>query len=136
MATGELPFRQPDPLDRKQVDCVEIYLPKSIEFLSELYQMLRDKVKQRLGHVVLDGFSVYEVDGVFQGQTTLWEQRTLIIRVLFIRKASTPAGLLDAVILELGREIATRVAVREEQIWICHYAQNLRIFEGVKRILS
>jgi hypothetical protein len=42
---GELPFQQPPLLDRKQVDCVETYLPKSIEFLSELYQMLRDKTR-------------------------------------------------------------------------------------------
>jgi hypothetical protein len=132
---SELPFQEPSPIDRKQIDCVEIYLPKSIEFLSELYQMLREKVRNRLGNLVLDGFSIYEVDGVFQGET-LWEQRTLVIRILFIRKASTPANLLDTVILDLGREIATKVAAREEQIWICHYAQNLRIFEGLKRLMS
>jgi hypothetical protein len=135
MPAGELPFQQPPQLDRKQVDCVEIYLPKSIEFLSELYQMLRDKVKNRLGTLVLDGFSIYEVDGVFLGET-LWEQRTLVIRILFIRKASTPANLLDTTIVELGRELTTRVAAAEEQIWICHYAQNLRIFEGLKRLMS
>jgi hypothetical protein len=127
-----LPFQQPPLLDRKQVDCVEIYLPKSIEFLSELYQMLRNKVRNRLGSVVLDGFSVYEVDGVFYGET-LWEQRTLVIRILFVRKAETPPDLLEFWISELGREIATRVAVREEQIWICHYPQNLRVFTGLQR---
>jgi DNA-binding GntR family transcriptional regulator len=31
----------------KQVDCVEVYLPKSIEFLSERSQVLREK--KRLG---------------------------------------------------------------------------------------
>jgi hypothetical protein len=135
MPTGELPFRQPPLFDRKQVDCVEIYLPKSIDFLSELYQMLRDKTRNRLGSVVLDGFSIYEVDGVFHGEA-LWEQRTLVIRILFVRKADTPPDLLELTIFELGREIATQVAVREEQIWICHYAQNLRIFTGLQRLLS
>jgi hypothetical protein len=134
--SAELPFQQPSALDRKQIDCVEIYLPKSIEFLSELYQMLREKVQHRLGLLVLDGFSVYEADGVFRGEKTLWEQRTLVIRILFIRKESAPATSLDTIIGELGREIATKVAVGEEQIWICHYAQNLRIFEGLKRLLS
>ena len=132
---GELPFEEPSSIDRKQIDCVEIYLPKSIEFLSELYQMLRDKVKNRLGSLVLDGFSIYEVDGVFYGET-LWEQRTLVIRILFIREARTPAHLLDTTIIEMGREIAAKVAAKEEQIWICHYAQNLRIFEGLKRLLK
>jgi hypothetical protein len=131
---AELPFQQPPLLDRKQIDCVEIYLPKSIDFLSELYQMLRSKVKNRLGSLVLDGFSIYEVDGVFQGEM-LWEQRTLVIRILFIRKTDTPVDLLETTIFELGREIATRVAVSEEQIWICHYAQNLRVFAGLKRLL-
>jgi hypothetical protein len=132
---SELPFQQPPFLDKKQVDCVEIYLPKSIEFLSELYQMLRDKTRNRLGTVVLDGFSIYEADGVFHGEV-LWEQRTLIIRILLVRKAATPPDLLEATVFELGREIATTVAVREEQIWICHYAQNLRIFTGLKRLMS
>jgi hypothetical protein len=135
MPHGELRFVQPPLFDRKQVDCVEIYLPKSIEFLSELYQMLRDKTRNRLGSVVLDGFSIYEVDGVFHGET-LWEQRTLVIRILLIRKADTPLDLLDVTVLELGREIATKVAVREEQIWICHYAQNLRVFTGLQRLIS
>jgi hypothetical protein len=135
MANVEMPFQQPAFLDRKEIDCVEVYLPKSLEFLSELYQLLREKVKNRLGNIVLDGFSIYEVDGFFHGEI-VWEQRTLVIRLLIIRKADTPASLLEATIFELGREIATQVAVREEQIWICHYAQNLRIFSGLKRILS
>jgi hypothetical protein len=135
MPSAEMPFYQPPLLERRQVDCVEIYLPKSIDFLSELYQMLRDRTRNRLGSVVLDGFSVYEVDGVFYGEV-LWEQRTLVIRILFIRKVATPPDLLDATIFQLGREIATKVAVREEQIWICHYAQNLRIFTGLKRLMS
>jgi hypothetical protein len=68
---------------------------------SQLYQMLLDKTRNRLGSVVLDGFSIYEVDGVFHGET-LWEQRTLVIRILLIRKADTPADLLGVTVLELG----------------------------------
>jgi hypothetical protein len=92
-------------------------------------------VRNRLGSVVLDGFSVYEVDGVFHGET-LWEQRILVIRILFVRKVETPPDLLEFWIFELGREIATRVAIREEQIWICHYPQSLRIFTGLQRWMS
>lgn len=135
MPNVELPFQQPPPHDIKQVDCVEIYLPKSIEFLSELYQLLRDRTTNRLGSLVLDGFSIYEADGVFWGER-LWEQRTLVIRILLVRKASIPSRLLEDTIFELGRAIATKVAVHEEQIWICHYPQNLRIFRGLKRLIS
>jgi hypothetical protein len=121
----------PPPSVRKQIDCLEIYLPKSLEFLSELYRFLREKVTTRLGHVVLDGFSIYEVDGFFRGES-LWEQRTLIIRILFVKPEVT--AQLEAVIQELGREIASQVAVREEQIWICSYPQQLRVFAGLKRL--
>jgi hypothetical protein len=120
---------------RKQIDCVEIYLPKSIEFLSELYQFLRDKVANRLSPSVLDGFSIYEVDGVFHGET-LWEQRTLVIRLLFVRTFGSTMESLRGRIADLGREIATRIAVKEEQIWICHYPQNLSVFVGLKKALS
>ena len=58
MPNAELPFQQTPPVDEKQVDCVEVYLPKSIQFLSELYQLLRDKTTNRLGSLVLDGCTV------------------------------------------------------------------------------
>ena len=131
---AELPLLEQPLGEQKQVDCVEIYLPKSIEFLSELYQLLRDKVTRRLGEVVLDGFSVYEVDGVFRGER-LWEQRTLVIRLLLVRPAERPALLVSATINDLGREIAFKVAREEEGIWICHYPQSLVVFRGLKRIL-
>jgi hypothetical protein len=120
--------------ERRQLDCVEIYLPKSIEFLSELYQYLREKVTHGLSHpLVLDGFSIYEVDGVFRGEV-LWEQRTLVIRLLFPRPEKH-AALLEAMINDLGSQIA-RIAAEEEQIWISHYPQELRVFRGLRRLLT
>ena len=121
--------------DYKQVDCVEIYLPKSIEFLSELYRFLREKVTNRLGLIVLDGFSVYEVDGVFQGER-LWEQRTVVIRLMFPRPSRGAASGVEMRINALGRELAATVAPAEEEIWICHYPQTLRIFQGMRRLLT
>jgi hypothetical protein len=120
---------------RRQIDCVEIYLPKSIEFLAEIYRFLRTKVEDRWGRVVLDGFSTYEVDGVFRGEQT-WEQRTLVIRLLLARSVGKPDEWLEATVQELGKEIATQVAPREEQIWICHYPLNLTVFQGMKRLIS
>src|SRR5262245_31292840 len=113
--------------ERRQIDCVEILLPKSIEFLSELYRYIRDKVTNRFDQVVLDGYSIYEVDGVFRGER-LYEQRTLVIRVLFIRAPGEPPGGVEARVGLLGREIVTKVAGMEEEVWICHYPQILRVF--------
>jgi hypothetical protein len=121
---------------QRQIDCVEIYLPKSIEFLSELYQFLRGRVTNRLSNpLALDGFSIYEVDGVFRGER-LWEQRTLVIRLLFIRPAGSPVVSVGARIADLGRQIATKVATGEEEIWICHYPQTLTVFQGLKRVMT
>lgn len=120
---------------RKQLDCVEVYLPKSIAFLSELYSLLRERVSQRLSQVALDGFSIYEVDGVFRGER-FWEQRTLVIRLLLIRSPARPRNYLEALISDLGREIATKVAGEEEEIWICYYPQELTVFTGLKRLMS
>jgi hypothetical protein len=120
---------------RRQIDCVEIYLPKSLAFLPELYQLLRDKINNRFGSITLDGFSTYEVDGVFRGEQT-WEQRTLIIRLLLVRPGTHRAAPVELTIHHLGIEIATKVATNEEQIWICHYPQTLTVFYGLKRILK
>ena len=120
---------EPPISQRRQIDCVEIYLPKSIEFLAEIYRFLRSKVEGRLGEVVLDGFSIYEVDGVFRGEKT-WEQRTLVIRLLLIRTVGKPDESVQATVQELGREIAVKIAPHEEEIWICHYPVTLNVFRG------
>ena len=136
MSTGPLPWTELARAERKQIDCVEIYLPKSIGFLSELYQLLREMVTNRFGQMVLDGFSIYEVDGVFRGEQQLWDQRTLVIRLLLIRISERPAPLAETTINDLGWEIATRVAPKEEEIWICHFLQNLLVFPGARRLLT
>ncbi len=120
---------------RKELDCVELYLPKSLEFLSELYRFLQNRATNRLRPGVLDGFSIYEVDGVFYGEK-LWEQRTLVIRLMFIRTARARPETLEGRIADLGREIATSIAVNEEEIWICHYPQTLTVFRGLKKALT
>ena len=135
MNGGELKFIEQLPGERRQVDCVEIYLPKTIKFLSELYQFLREKVTDRLGRTVLDGFSIYEVDAVFRGEE-LWEERTLVIRVLFIRSAEAPGLSVESKIKDIGRELATKIAFGEEQVWVCHYPQSLTIFPGLKKLLT
>jgi hypothetical protein len=60
VAQSELPIFDPGPGEKKALDCVEIYLPKRLRFLSRLYRFLRRSVKYRTGQITLDGFTVFE----------------------------------------------------------------------------
>jgi hypothetical protein len=93
---GLLEIYEQPPTANRQFQCVEIYLPKRLKHLSELYDFLRSKVAQRLGALVLDGLSIYEVDGVFRGAQQLWEERTLIIRILLQPSVEQPPIVLQA----------------------------------------
>jgi hypothetical protein len=108
--------------------CVEIYLPKRLRHLSELYDFLRSKVAQHLGALVLDGLSIYEVDGVFRGARQLWEERTLVIRILLPPSVEQPLIVLQGRINDLGRELCV-VAGDEEEIWISSYPQTVAVFK-------
>jgi hypothetical protein len=115
----------------RSLECVEIYVPKKLEHLSELYNFLRSKLADRsegrLRSVPIDGFSMYEVDGAFFSDR-VYQERTLVIRILFMRAADDDEESIRAKITSLGREIATTVALTEEELWICHYQQGVVIF--------
>jgi hypothetical protein len=51
-----------------------------------------------------------------------------VIRILFMRAADDNEESIRAKITSLGREIATTVALTEEELWICHYQQGVVIF--------
>lgn len=135
MAQSELPIFDGAPGEKKALDCVEIYLPKKLRFLSRLYRFLRQSVKYRTGQIALDGFTVFEGDGVFRGEK-LWEERTLVIRILFINPGDAPEGMLEKRINDLGQEIAYSVALKEEEIWICYFPQSVMIFRRPKKPLG
>jgi hypothetical protein len=120
-------IERPQPAD-SQYECVEIYLPKRLRHLSELYDFLREKVEQRVGAILLEGFSIYEVDGVFHGAKQLWEERTLVIRTLLPPSVELPAVVLQGRINELGRDLCM-VAGDEEEIWISNYPQTVTVFK-------
>jgi hypothetical protein len=115
----------------RNLECVEIYVPKKLEHLSELYNFLRaklaDRGEGRQQSVPIDGFSMYEVDGAFFSDR-VYQERTLVIRILFMRAADDNEESIRAKITSLGREIATTVALTEEELWICHYQQGVVIF--------
>jgi hypothetical protein len=115
-------------VERRQLDCIEIYLPKNLKHLSELYLFLRDSIEARRGGIALEGFSIYEVDGVFRGANNrVWDERTLVIRILLIRPGDLPILSLRGKIADLGSEIC-RIAAAEEEIWICDYTQGVSVF--------
>ena len=117
-------------IERRAIECVEVYVPKKLESLSELYRYLREKMVQResgAGSVQIDGFSLYEVDGAFYGDR-IYQERTLVIRLLFLNASSVEGKELEQQVSTIGREIATTVALKEEEIWICHYPQRMVIF--------
>jgi hypothetical protein len=118
-------------VNSKSVECVEIYIPKKLEHLSEVFNYLRQKIVDRsqvhADSVTIDGFSLYEVDGAFLGRT-IYQERTLVVRILFARDSAADASVIQRKIMELGRDIATAVALAEEELWVCHYPQSVVVF--------
>jgi hypothetical protein len=125
---GLLPIFEQRETGSRPFQCMEIYLPKRLKHLSELYDFLRSKVAQRLGALVLDGLSIYEVDGVFRGGRQVWEERTLVIRILLQPSAEQPLMVLQGRINDLGRELCV-VAGDEEEIWISNYPLTVMVFK-------
>ena len=123
-------------VNSQSVECVEIYIPKKLEHLSEVFNYLRQKIVERsegrTDSVTIDGFSLYEVDGAFLGRT-IYQERTLVVRILFARETSDEASAIQRKILELGRDVATAVALDEEELWVCHYPQSVMVFRPLGR---
>ncbi len=122
-------------VNSQSVECVEIYIPKKLEHLSEVFNYLRrklvDRAEERAESVTIDGFSLYEVDGAFLGGR-IYQERTLVVRILFARTTTEDADALQRKILEMGRDIATAVALDEEELWVCHYPQSVVVFRPLK----
>lgn len=118
-------------LNSAPFECVEIYIPKQLENLAKLYTFLQSKLVQRKEGIhqeaPIDGFSLYEVDGAFFGHE-IYQERTIVIRILFNRSEDEDSQSLARKISVLGREVATSVALHEEELWMCHYPQGVMIF--------
>ncbi|MDX1962039.1 MAG: hypothetical protein SFX18_02735 [Pirellulales bacterium] len=129
---------QPPPVQftHTVLQCVEIYVPKKLQHLSDLYRFLENKLSRQNAEegeaaspetAELDGFSLYEVDGAFRGEHA-YQERTLVVRIFFPGHKEDSAEFLQNTIQQLGREIAQTVALQEEELWICHYPQGVTIF--------
>jgi hypothetical protein len=126
-------------VNAQSVECVEIYIPKKLEHLSEVFNYLRRKLEGRgvpsPESVTIDGFSLYEVDGAFYGGR-IYQERTLVVRILFTRGDLEDTLGIQRKILEIGRDIATAVALGEEELWVCHYPQSVVVFRPLKPALG
>jgi hypothetical protein len=127
---------KPEPsadVESQVFECVEIYIPKNLEHLSELFNYLRKKLIERREGVLqsapIDGFSMYEVDGAFYGEH-IYQERTIVIRIFFRRTANETSETIREKIQSLGAEIASIVSITEEEFWICHYPQGVVIFRS------
>ena len=118
------------PGSERRFECVEIYVPKKLEHLSELYNYLRKKLADRKAgieqEVPIDGFSLYEVDGAFYG-TEVYQERTVVVRILMSQ--GEDESEMQRKINSLGREVAETVAIAEEELWIAHYPQGILILK-------
>lgn len=124
---------QPSQADGENLfECIEIYVPKKLEHLSELFNYLRQKLDDRkagkMQGVSIDGFSLYEVDGAFYG-SELYQERTVVIRILLKRTAGEDDPAIRDRIQALGSEIAETVALAEEELWIGHFLQRILIIQ-------
>jgi hypothetical protein len=109
---------------------VEVYLPKRLSDLSELYRFLRESVANRTGPVVLDGFTIYEGDGAFW-DNGLFEERSLVLRLHWMAGDGGEAETRQR-IEKLGRILADEITPQQHQIWITASTGTLDVFEGAR----
>jgi hypothetical protein len=124
----------------REHDCVELYLPKRLAYLSALYDYLQKRLRERPGDrargFALDGFSIYEVDGAWLDQLPevaassepaeeppIADERTLVIRVLVPHNEGLDAASFRTGLNELAEDIAT-LAPGEKAILISYHRQH------------
>jgi hypothetical protein len=111
-------------------ECVEIYVPKKLENMSKLYAFLQQKLSERERRlpqdIPVEGFSLYEVDGAFYGHE-IYQERTLVVRILFKRNETDDLQTVEQKVRVLGADVAATVAITEDELWVCHYPQNVVI---------
>jgi hypothetical protein len=113
----------------REYDCVELYLPKRLAYLSGLYAYLHSRLQepgdQQARAFVLDGFSIYEVDGAWRDQATeapVSDERTLVIRVLVQHNEESDPEAFRRKISELAQDVAA-LAADEKAIFISYHRQ-------------
>jgi hypothetical protein len=126
-----------ESLQPSRFDCVEIYVPKRLKYLSKLYNYLEEKLQSSklmltddptVAHI--DGFSIYEVDGAFRGEGIQSDERTLVIRIFFKPPVEEAKPSVETSVEAQGREVA-KIASAEKQVWLSYFPQSVAIFRQI-----
>ena len=99
-------------------EVVEIYLPRRLEYLSELYRWLKAQLVSPGYKSLFKGFSLYEVSGAYVG-TRLFTEQTVVVRLIF----DVSSGRLERVSHEarmddIADSILRMTGGREEEVWL------------------
>lgn len=101
------------------IDVLEIYVPGRLAYLSGLYQWLERELRSPRSRALLHGFSIYDVNGAFRGRKRIYEERTLVVRLVFdIDAVSRERLSREERISEISRAIIRLTRGREETIWM------------------
>jgi hypothetical protein len=122
-----------------EYDCVELYLPKRLAYLSALYAYLHKRLRERPDEqaraLAFGGFSIYEVDGAWADPTAEQsasasptdepsiDERTLVIRVLAPHNEEHDSESFKRKLNELAKDIA-ELAPGEKEILISYHRQH------------
>jgi hypothetical protein len=123
----------------REYDCVELYLPKRLAYLSALYAYLHKRLRERPGEqtraLAFGGFSIYEVDGAWAEPSAEQsvsasptdeppiDERTLVIRVLAPHNEEHDPESFRQKLNELAKDIA-ELAPGEKEILISYHRQH------------
>lgn len=112
---SEVASRPPD-----RIEILEVYVPARVEYLANLYVWLREQLYS-LPRPLLQGFSIYEVNGAFRGIERVYEERTAVIRVVFAAASVEDEGeqrAHEARVGEIAEEFRKITEEREGEIWL------------------
>jgi len=122
-----------------EIEILEIYVPARLEYLSDLYVWLREQLYNH-PKPLLRGFSIYEVNGGFRDDAEVFEERTVVIRIVLDTPHSTdnakrPEGgassdreederpsrdavTYDARVAEIAQAFRKITKGREKELWL------------------
>lgn len=102
------------------IEILEAYVPARVEYLANLYVWLREQLYSH-PRPLLQGFSIYEVNGAFKGVERVYEERTAVIRIVFespVDADQAESRAYEARIGEIGETLRLITKEQEEEIWL------------------
>jgi hypothetical protein len=113
------------------VEILEVYVPARVEYLANLYVWLREQLYSH-PRPLLQGFSIYEVNGAFRGADQVYEERTAVIRVLLDAGGDTAKerSTHEARIGEIARQFQEITKGQEEELWLVRIPAHRTIVPG------